>query len=484
MEAAARQHYALGEFMTNNTLKITLLSGVAVVALLIADPKSASAQMYSSGPGFYVSLEGRYLMANGPKIALLPGEYDGSPSRTVNTKAKADKGWGGKGMLGYRFNNNWDIGFGFSGGWLNGKKNHLHTNFTTSPIDGASTTFVNGDGAIKTKLSYQVADFEAGYNWTMGQNSNLRLFGGVRFAHFAQRSKGSFNQTISSITPQRPIRGLEFGSSAAYKRKTTFFGVGPRLGVNGQFGVGNSGFNVFGGVSGALLYGKYKDSHSFDITGSFGPTNASVKDKSKNKIVPNAEGEIGLGYTFNAGGGSTVGLQIGYRGEGWWGVASKAPLFPGITMDGPTRESKSADVFIHGPFVRLIATFGTPAAAPMAPPPPPPPPMNVKSFIVFFDFDKSNITAEAQKTINDAVAAAKAGGSSRVTLTGHTDRSGSEQYNMALSLRRAEAVKANMIRQGVPASAIVVIGKGESAPLVPTADGVREPQNRRVEIVI
>ena len=55
---------------------------------------------------------------------------------------------------------------------------------------------------------------------------------------------------------------------------------------------------------------------------------------------------------------------------------------------------------------------------------------------------------------------------------------------MALSLRRAEAVKANMIKQGIPASAIVVIGKGESQPLVPTADGVREPQNRRVEIVI
>jgi outer membrane protein OmpA-like peptidoglycan-associated protein len=63
-------------------------------------------------------------------------------------------------------------------------------------------------------------------------------------------------------------------------------------------------------------------------------------------------------------------------------------------------------------------------------------------------------------------------------------RPGSEQYNLALSLRRAEAVKAAMIKQGVPASLIVVVGKGESQPLVPTADGVREPQNRRVEIVI
>jgi outer membrane protein OmpA-like peptidoglycan-associated protein len=55
---------------------------------------------------------------------------------------------------------------------------------------------------------------------------------------------------------------------------------------------------------------------------------------------------------------------------------------------------------------------------------------------------------------------------------------------MALSLRRANAVKDSLVREGVPASAITVIGRGESNPLVPTGDGVREPQNRRVEIVV
>ncbi len=471
--------------MVKQTLKVSLLSGAAVVALVIADSNSAQAQMYSSGPGVYLSLEGRYLMTKGDKISLYPGTWTSAPTASANAKTKLDKGWGGKAMLGYRFNNNWDVGFGFAAGWMKGKKGHGSGTYLTS-TDGVSTSYY-GTGDIKTKLTYQVADFEAGYNWTMGNNSTLRLFGGLRFAHFNQTTKGSdFYGTATLDGGFNPV-GTYNGS---YKRKTTFWGIGPRIGLNGQFGIGDSGFNVFGAVSGAVLFGKFKDKHSgsysaFSTIDGSSATAWSTKDKSKSKVVPNAEGEIGLGYNFNTGGGSKVGIQVGYRAEGWWGVTSNAPIDTGNMGSFSPKSSNSSDLFIHGPFVRLVATFGSAPAAPVAPPPPPPPAATAKkSFIVFFDFDKSNITSQAQTTINDAVAAAKAGNSARVTLTGHTDRSGSEQYNMALSLRRAEAVKANMIKQGIPASAIVVIGKGESQPLVPTADGVREPQNRRVEIVI
>jgi hypothetical protein len=124
------------------------------------------------------------------------------------------------------------------------------------------------------------------------------------------------------------------------------------------------------------------------------------------------------------------------------------------------------------------------SSEPPPPPPPQPPAAQATSFMVFFDWDRYNLSPQAESTIGQAAAAFKQTGAARVVATGHADRSGPENYNMALSLRRANAVKDSLVRNGVPAGAIQVIGKGETQPLVPTADGVREPQNRRVEIVI
>jgi outer membrane protein OmpA-like peptidoglycan-associated protein len=114
------------------------------------------------------------------------------------------------------------------------------------------------------------------------------------------------------------------------------------------------------------------------------------------------------------------------------------------------------------------------------------PPMVIQapSFMVFFDWDRSDLSARALDTIKQAANAYKTKGGASVMSTGHTDTSGPDAYNMALSLRRANAVKNALVREGVQASDISVVGRGEAQPLVPTADGVREAQNRRVEIVI
>jgi len=124
--------------------------------------------------------------------------------------------------------------------------------------------------------------------------------------------------------------------------------------------------------------------------------------------------------------------------------------------------------------------FGQPAA----PPPPAAAPVTPPSFMVFFDWDRSNLSAQALNTIKQAAQAYKSKGNARITATGHTDTTGSASYNMALSLRRANAVKDALVREGVPATAISVVGRGMEGLLVQTGPNVREPQNRRVEIVI
>ena len=71
-----------------------------------------------------------------------------------------------------------------------------------------------------------------------------------------------------------------------------------------------------------------------------------------------------------------------------------------------------------------------------------------------------------------------------MTATGHTDTSGPQNYNMALSLRRANTVKDSLVRERRACIRHLGDRHGRGQPLVQTADGVREPQNRRVEIVI
>ncbi|HEX8413050.1 MAG TPA: OmpA family protein [Sphingomicrobium sp.] len=138
--------------------------------------------------------------------------------------------------------------------------------------------------------------------------------------------------------------------------------------------------------------------------------------------------------------------------------------------------------------------FGEPAAPPpppappveaAPPPPPPPPPAPVCSpgpFIVFFEWDKSTITAEASSILDNAVAQYQTCGNAQVMLAGHADRSGTPAYNVGLSQRRADAVSAYLSGRGIPGGVITTRAFGETAPRVETADGVRELQNRRVEI--
>ncbi len=125
-----------------------------------------------------------------------------------------------------------------------------------------------------------------------------------------------------------------------------------------------------------------------------------------------------------------------------------------------------------------------PPAPPVPAAPPAAAPAPARSYLVFFDWDRADLTERARQIIAEAAQNARRVATTRIEVSGHADRSGAPQYNLALSRRRAEAVAEELVRQGIRRDEIGLSFFGESQPLVPTADGAREPQNRRVEIVL
>ena len=146
------------------------------------------------------------------------------------------------------------------------------------------------------------------------------------------------------------------------------------------------------------------------------------------------------------------------------------------------------NTFNHEALLGLRYVFGAP------PPPPPPAPLPAtiappgeapaRTYLVFFDWDRADLTARARQIVAEAAAASTRVQTTRIEVSGYTDLSGTPAYNQSLSVRRAQTVESELVRDGVPRGEIEIQGYGESNPLVPTGKGVREPQNRRVEIVL
>ena len=151
-----------------------------------------------------------------------------------------------------------------------------------------------------------------------------------------------------------------------------------------------------------------------------------------------------------------------------YGVEETTTVYPKLAEAPPPAPPPA---YVPAPYVEPAPP---PVAAIVAPAP--------REFMVFFDFDKSNLTPEAREIVSAAVRTAKERGSVRIVVTGHTDTVGSFRYNQALSERRANSVKAEMVRQGMDGAMVATLGKSFSEPLVPTGPGVREPQNRRASI--
>jgi OmpA-OmpF porin, OOP family len=273
-----------------------------------------------------------------------------------------------------------------------------------------------------------------------------------------------FNTTIlgQNVSPQT---GWALGGKLGYDF------LGPRIEVEGLYrqNVNSNNFGnraITGQISQVTAMANFL--YDFNAFGNFVPyigAGAGVgfvdSDQNLGSVTFAYQGILGVGYNWSP--------NLRFNLEGRY-IGTTNPSVAGSTWNNND--------------IALLASVQLKFGSSPPPPPPPPPVVTPPSFMVFFDWDRSNLSAQALATIQQAANAFKAKGNAHITATGHTDTTGPEAYNMALSLRRANAVKDALVRDGVPAQAITVIGKGESQLLVPTGDNVREPQNRRVEIVI
>lgn len=218
--------------------------------------------------------------------------------------------------------------------------------------------------------------------------------------------------------------------------------------------------------------------------------------------------DAGLGFTPYIGAG--VGYQWGdaniggrnnakgtWAAQGILGAAFPIAEVPGLAVTAEARvlgtlekvrygsAGGSTDPQLHiSGLLGLRYAFGVVAPAVMAAPAAVPAPAPARTYLVFFDWDKSDLTPRARQIIADAAQASTRVATTRIEVGGHADRTGTAQYNQALSMRRAQAVAAELVRLGVARNAIDINAFGDTRPLVATAANTREPQNRRVEIVL
>ncbi len=192
-----------------------------------------------------------------------------------------------------------------------------------------------------------------------------------------------------------------------------------------------------------------------------------------------------IGTIFPIGYVPGLALTLEYRFMGqldrkYHGLETTAGVAGGVPV-----ALKTGQDFNNAVLVGFRYTFGVtppppPAPAPVAAPAPAP----ARSYLVFFDWDKATLTDRAREIIREAATASTHVQYTQIIVNGYTDTSGTFRYNMGLSVRRARAVAAELVRDGVPENVISIHGYGETHLLVPTGPGVREPQNRRVEIII
>ncbi len=202
------------------------------------------------------------------------------------------------------------------------------------------------------------------------------------------------------------------------------------------------------------------------------------------KIAPTWIADVELGYKIFPG----VKLSVGSNNV--FNIYPNKSLYITRYVNSTVYNNSSPFGFDGGfYYARIAYTFGgKPQPLPEPPPPaipaPPAAATASRTYLVFFDWDRADLSARARQIVAQAAQASTQTQTTRLEVNGYTDLSGTAAYNRKLSLRRAETVESELVKDGVARGDIHIHGFGETDPLVQTAQGVREPQNRRVEIVL
>jgi outer membrane protein OmpA-like peptidoglycan-associated protein len=190
---------------------------------------------------------------------------------------------------------------------------------------------------------------------------------------------------------------------------------------------------------------------------------------------------LGAAFPIDAVPGLSVTAEYRFFGTLGNTYSGNAVTYNGAKQVSYALSQKFGEAYNHSGLIGLRYAFG---AAPVQAPVIVPVRQVATNYLVFFDWDRADLTARARQIIAQAAEASRSRQTTNIEVDGYTDTSGTPRYNQGLSVRRAQSVASELVRDGVPRGAITIQGFGETNLLVPTGPGVREPQNRRVVIIL
>ena len=318
--------------------RYTLLVTVSAAALMVTverGPLAADIAAPVAQDQWWVSVEGQYLLFDGDKARYsldgAEGFGDAFGRHNFKDKLKPDDGWGIGGEIGFRpADSLWSYVGRLRYGQSNKEKSKNGGFYYSSFYDNSGF-----NGKADHREEHIIADLEIGRDvglGAFGDGSNLRVFGGVRFAHF--KGKGSISSSNYSWD------GPDVNGEAKVERK--FTGIGPRIGFDAIMPLSDT-FALDVGAAGSVLFGKQK----FDASGHYSSFGSGEIDQERSKtvVVPNLEASAAFSWLVT----DNAKFSLGYRVDSYFDVYDNGDVF-GSRDEG--------DRIIHGPFIKLTIGSG------------------------------------------------------------------------------------------------------------------------------